>query len=185
MSKFVRIRPLAAVATLMLVLAACGGSEADPEVPADQPDATVPSMDTAPTNEEELEEMVEDMTENLEEMQESQGGGSATLTVGDQTWDFESVLCAFGEDEIGQEGAELVVSSLQDGLQFYVSIDSFGHMVSLDDIADFENPSVSLYTSDDDFIQVDGKNISGEAGFIDSNSDSFDTIDGSFQATCP
>lgn len=185
MSLFARLRPLALVSALMLVLAACGGSEADPEVPADLPAATVPSMDTVPTNQEELEEMVEDMTENLEATQAAQGGGSATLTVGDQTWDFESVLCAFGEDEIGQEGAELVVSSLQDGLQFYVSIDSFGHMVSLDDIADFENPSVSLYTSDDDFIQVDGKDISGEAGFMDSNSDSFDTVDGSFQVTCP
>jgi hypothetical protein len=184
--KSIRLRPLAVIAALMLVLAACGGGEADPEVPADQPDATVPSMDTAPTNEEELEEMVEDMTENLEEMQESQGGGSATLTVGDQTWDFDSVLCAFGEDEIGQEGAELVVSSLQDGLQFYVSIDSFGHNVSLDDISDFENPSVSLSTfGSDNFIQVDGKNISGEVGFMDTNSDSMDTVDGSFEATCP
>lgn len=186
-------RHLAAFAALALVLAACGGSEADPEVATDFPATTVAlpaDADEALEQAEELaenaEQMADDMVENLEEQQAAQGGGSATLTVGDQTWEFDSVLCAFGEDEIGQEGAELVVSSLQDGLQFYVSIDSFGHMVSLDDVSDFENPSVSLSTfGSDDFIVVDGKNVSGEAGFMDSNSDSMDTVDGSFQVTCP
>lgn len=193
MVKFIRVRPLAAVAALILAAAACGGGEADPEVATDFPDTTLAlpadadeAIEQAEDLAEDAEEMAEDMAENLEEQQAAQGGGSATLTVGDQTWDFESVLCAFGEDEIGQEGAELVVSSLQDGLQFYVSIDSFGHMVSLDDISDFENPSVSLSTfGSDNFIQVDGKNISGDAGFMDSNSDSMDTVDGSFEVTCP
>lgn len=186
-------RSLAAFAVLALVLVACGGSEGDPEVAADLPGTTVAlpaDADEALEQAEELaenaEQMAEDMAENLEEQQAARGGGSATLTVGDQIWEFDSVLCAFGEDEIGQEGAELVVSSLQDGLQFYVSIDSFGHMVSLDDISDFENPSVSLSTfGSDDFIVIDGKNVSGEAGFMDSNSDSMDTVDGSFRVTCP
>lgn len=186
-------RSLAAFAVLALVLVACGGSEGDPEVAADLPGTTVAlpaDADEAFEQAEELaenaEQMAEDMAENLEEQQAARGGGSATLAVGDQIWEFDSVLCAFGEDEIGQEGAELVVSSLQDGLQFYVSIDSFGHMVSLDDISDFENPSVSLSTfGSDDFIVIEGKNVSGEAGFMDSNSDSMDTVDGSFRVTCP
>lgn len=105
------------------------------------------------------------------------GGGGATLTVGDESWTFDSVLCAFGEDEIGQEGAELVVSSIQDGLQLYVSIDSFGHSTTLDDVEDFENPSVGLLAGgpvaslgggEEEFIDVDGRDVTAEAQFTDA-----------------
>ena len=54
------------------------------------------------------------------------GGGSKTLTVGDENWTFEPVLCALGPEEIGQEGAEFVLSSIQDGEQMFVSIDVLG-----------------------------------------------------------
>lgn len=132
-----------------------------------------------------LEDAIDGMVEGLEDLQESQGGGSATLRVGDQEWTFSPVLCAFGEEEIGQEGAEFVLSSIQDGMQMYASIDSFGHSVSLDDVSDFENPSVGLSAFGDITIAVDGKNISAEGEFRDSTTDSFDSIPGTFSATCP
>ena len=45
------------------------------------------------------------------------------MTVRDENSTFEPVLCASGPEEIGQEGAESVPSSIQDGEQVYVRID--------------------------------------------------------------
>lgn len=128
-------------------------------------------------------EMAEDMRDDLEEQQSAEGGGSATLTVGDQTWTFDSVLCAIGEEETGQEGAEFVLSSIQDGLQFYVSIDSFGHSVSLHDVDDFVDPSVSMASMPGDFIELDGTSVSGETTMIDDLT--MDMTEATFEGVCP
>jgi hypothetical protein len=145
--------------------------------------------DTTPEDspEDAAADLAEDMADDLAEVQAGQGGGSATLTVGDETWTFDSVLCAFGEEMIGQEGAVFNLSSIQDGLQMYASIDSFGHSVSLDDIEDFQNPSVSLSASSpfDEFIQLDGKNVSAEFGFVDGTTDDLTETPGTFTASCP
>ncbi|MEM7286749.1 MAG: hypothetical protein AAF480_10395 [Actinomycetota bacterium] len=171
-------------AAMVLVAAACGGDDDDGSVSF--------GGDGAPEIEVDAEDFIEDpegaaeeLAEQIEERQEAVGGGSATLTVGDQTWTFSSVLCAFGEDEIGQEGAEFVLSSIQDGMQMYASIDSFGHSVSLDDIEDFENPKVSLSAFSGEFIELDGKNVRAEAEFADGTSDDFAMVAGVFEATCP
>jgi hypothetical protein len=132
-----------------------------------------------------LQESIDELTEDLEDQQQAQGGGSATLTVGDQTWTFAPVLCAFGEEMIGQEGAVFILSSIQDGMQMYASVDSFGESISLNDIEDFESPSVSLDAFGNAVISIDGKNISGEAEFVDETSDDFSTMVGTFSATCP
>lgn len=135
---------------------------------------------------EDFQDMADSMSDSLREQQEAAGGGSASLTVGDQTWEFDSVLCAFGPEEIGQEGAEFVLSSIQDDLQLYLSIDSFGHSVSLNDLADIADPSVALVSvTMEEFIELDGKEASGEADFMDDATDSLDTMAGSFEATCP
>ncbi|MFV2000938.1 MAG: hypothetical protein ACC654_11295 [Acidimicrobiia bacterium] len=169
----------------MLVVVACGGGDsAQPTNPSgsETEAPTVAESDAAPSD---AEEFAEDLVEDLEAQQAASGGGSATLIVGDREWTFTSVLCAFGEDQIGQEGAEFVLSSLQDGMQMYASIDSFGHSLTLDDIEDFENPSISLRAEGDGFIIVDGKTVTVEAEFVDDASDSFDPIPGSFTAACP
>jgi len=171
---------------LGLIAAACSGADGDPAQPAgsdngpetETVNAADPATDAA-------EELAGDLVEDLESQQVASGGGSATLTVGDREWTFSSVLCAFGEDETGQEGAEFVLSSLQDGMQMYASVDSFGHFVSLDDIEDFENPKVSLSSEGDSFIKIDGKTITAEVDFTDNASDSFETSPGTFTATCP
>ena len=132
--------------------------------------------------------------EALEAQQEAQGGGSAVLTIGDTTWTFDSVLCAFGPDEIGQEGAEFVLSALQDDLQLYVSIDEFGHYVSIDDIENFDDPSVSMTADDtaaslngaDEFlVELDGKRATAEGFFIDYSTDGLEGTEGTLEATCP
>jgi len=77
------------------------------------------------------------------------------------------------------------LSSVQNGMQMYASIDSFGRSVSLNDIEDFENPSVSLDAFGCEFITLDGKSITADGEFTDATSESFDTIPGTFTATCP
>ena len=188
-----------------MLVTACGGSDttveqvddpapaAETDAPADDAPADTPatSDDTASPDEaadavsDEVEDFAEDLVDDLEEAQEAAGGGSATLTVGDESWTFSPVLCAFGPEEIGQEGAEFVLSSIQDGMQMYVSIDSFGHSASLNDIEDFQNPRVSVSSFGGDFLTIDGKNFSGSADFFDDTSDSFETIPGSVSGTCP
>ena len=170
---------VALVVSLSVLAAACGGDDDDGGAGA--PDTDVDAEDVV----EDSEGAAEDLTDQLEEVQEQRGGGSATLTVGDQTWNFDLVLCAFGEDEIGQEGAEFVLSSIQDGTQMYVSIDSFGHSVSLNDIEDFQNPSVDLSAFGDGFVELDGKSVRATTEFIDGTSDDFTGIEGTFEATCP
>lgn len=165
----------------------CGGDD-DTELagPADTVDVPAVSGDeTAVDLAEDLTEGVEELTENLEDLQASQGGGSATLTVGDQSWTFAPVLCAFGEEQIGQEGAVFNLSSIQDGMQMYASVDVYGHSVTLDDIRDFENPSVSLSSTGDGFLSIDGKTITGSAEFRDGTTDDFSTVAGEFSASCP
>jgi hypothetical protein len=193
------VRLLAPVGVAALLAASCG-SDADPAAVEDESvdevveeasdaadDAADEAADVAESGDvsEDAVEFAEDQVDALEEMQDAQGGGSATLVVGDDEWTFDSVLCAFGEEEIGQEGAEFVLSGLQDGLQVYVSIDSFGHTVSLDDIEDFENPSVSLSSVGDDFILVDGTSISAAAEFVDYTGDDLSETSGTLEATCP
>jgi len=177
-----------------LIAAACGGDSAIPDS-SPAPDALPSGIDVEDLLEdpegfvdnllEDPEGFADDVTESLEELQSSQGGGSATLVVGDQTWTFGPVLCAFGPDEIGQEGAEFVLSAIQDGLQMYVSVDDFGEFITLDDIEDFENPSVSIGSSGGASIEIDGKSVRAEAEFIDDVADGFETITGTFEATCP
>ncbi len=190
-----KLRAVALVALLTLVVAACGGSSEVTSSPASastndasatNSDDTVSTDDAVEDVVESSEELAEDLVESLEEVQSAVGGGSAMLTVGDESWTFEPVLCAFGPEEIGQEGAEFVLSSIQDGKQMYFSIDSFGHSVSLDDVTDFENPSVSLSSvRGEDFILIDGKNFSGSAEFRDDTTESFETVSGTFSGTCP
>jgi len=187
---------------MALVLAACGGgaddavgdSPATTSAAADPQGSSDPSGSAGDGAADGAQDLGDDLAQSLEDQQAAAGGGGATLTVGDTTWTFGSVLCAFGPDEIGQEGAEFVLSAIQDGLQLYVSIDSFGHSVSLDDISDFENPSVSLAADPftaamtqgpEEFVEVDGKAISATALFLDGTSDALDPVEGTLEATCP
>jgi hypothetical protein len=169
-----------------LLFGACGGDGSD-DVAGTQTTEVV--ADVVPDPEEIVEDpeaAVDELAEDLENLQEEVGGGAATLTVGGQTWIFGSVLCAFGEEQIGQAGAEFNLSAIQDGLQLYASIDSFGHSVSLNDIENFADPSVDLEAlTAEGFIVLDGKSVQAAAPFIDGTSDSFEGVEGTLEATCP
>ena len=185
------------LAAAALALSACGGEAEVPPTPATQAEpTTTPEPVPEPTDEAPATgsddgaiEMEEEMEEIAASMEAQQTGGSASVTIGEQTWDFDGVLCAFGPEEIGQEGAEFVLSAIGDGLQFYISVDAMGQFVSLNDIESFEDPALSWEAdqgaSGEGFIQVDGKDVSGEATFIDYLSESWDEVEGSFEGSCP
>jgi hypothetical protein len=181
-------RWLTVLIVIVSVLAACSddnGTSSDGNATS-TPD-TVSAAPSAPTEDEvadSAQDMADDLADDLEEQQAAQGGGSATLVVGDQQWTFQSVLCAIGEEQTGQAGAEFVLSSIQDGLQMYASIDSFGHSVSLNDIQDFENPSVAISWLGQSGINVAGKEVTAEVEMIDETSDDFETVAGTIMATC-
>lgn len=174
------------------LLAGCGGD--DPGTTAEErvEDAVADAAEDPPATAEEAaedaQELADDLAEDLEAQQEAVGGGSATVTIDGETWEFDSILCAMGEEEIGQEGAELVVSATADGLQFYVSIDSFGRSIDLNDIEDFQNPSVAWSAFDsgtgDVTIEQDGKEVSGSSDAFFSEVTGTQAS-GSFEATCP
>ena len=190
-----RIRTWSLVALLIAApTASCGGdseSEPDADLPtADEADEAVADAASADDVDvadalDDPEQLADDLAAGLEEQQSQQGGGSATLVVGDQTWTFDSVLCAFGEEQIGQAGAEFNLSSIQEGMQMYASVDQFGDSISLNDIEDFENPSVALSSIGDDFINLDGKSVTAAADFVDQTADTATPVPGTFEATCP
>lgn len=199
-----RLLAILSAAAVLSVTACGGGSDPDGDPAADPggtesaaPATTDEAMASAvdavesATSEEDVssaaDDLADDLAEDLEGQQAAHGGGSATLTVGDQTWEFGSVLCAFGEEQIGQEGAEFVLSSLQDGLQLYASVDSFGHLVTLDDIENYDDPSVSLQSrADGDFLEISGTQVTAQFPVAESESfDPADVQDATLEASCP
>lgn len=201
-------RLVCALAASALVVAGCGsdsGSDdsgaADTPIDADDPTAeavepgapaSVPAQDALDRAAENAAEAVDD----LEAVQESVGGGGATFSANGQTWEFPSVLCAFGEDQIGQPGGVFNLSAIADGLQLYASIDDSGasHTLSLNDIEDFENPSVSLSLdpfiasaagAPTEFLMLDDKQVSAEVTMIDGITNQPTAEPARLSATCP
>jgi hypothetical protein len=142
------------------------------------------------------EQAANDIADDLEATQDAVGGGGATFTANGQTWEFPSVLCAFGEDQIGQAGGVFNLSAIDDGVQLYASIDDSGasHSLSLNDIKDFENPSVSLSVdpftagmlgASTEFLVLDGKQVTADVAMLDDTTN--EPIAGTAQlsATCP
>jgi hypothetical protein len=202
-------RHLTALAALGLILGACGSDSGSGSDSGDGDAVAEDSAaDTAP-DVEDLEESVEGLpdaddpeaavdsiVDGLEAVQESAGGGGATFTANGQTWEFPSVLCAFGEDQIGQPGAVFNLSAIADGLQLYASIDESGasHSLSLNDIEDFENPSVSLSVNGlvagavgapAEFILLDDKQVSAEVVMLDDIAGQPIAEPARLSATCP
>lgn len=127
------------------------------------------------------------------------GGGTATLTIGDETWEFTTVRCAIGSDQTQSDEYDFSLSAIENGLQ--LSVDraaeggQYGDGVEIDDIEDFENPSVSRSApafdptggQSEPFVQIDGKNVTAESMFTDGTLDDpfSDPTPGTLEATCP
>lgn len=188
---------MCAVAAGALFMAACGGSS-DGGGSSDSA-ATSDPLDTGVEFSEDIdfgEEPLEEVAEELEAVQDSIGGGGATLTANGQTWQFDSVLCAFGEDQIGVAGSVFNLSAIANGLQLYASIDDSGasHTLSINDIENFENPSVSLSVSpfvvaaagtEPEFLTLDDKTVTAEVVMIDGITGAPTDAPAVLSGTCP
>lgn len=141
-----------------------------------------------------------DLTQETQELIASRiDPGSATLTIGDQTWEFDSFLCAFGHeatqsdvysfssDSRGMhEGAQVQMqANIRDesGQGRYEGAD-LDHEVFIQDISDFENPSISLHMNAPEGIVIDGNAVTAEGTFDDQLTPEAEEIPGTLEATC-
>ena len=163
----IRALTTAAVVGLTFALSGCGGGT--DEAGSSSPDSSA-----------------SDLAGGLEDAQDQAGGGSATLTIGSDTYSFDGALCAF-DSETGNEDFDFSLSAIGDGMQ--LSVDSgptYGDNITLDDIEDFDNPKVGWSSDGDGFLTIDGLDVSGEADFIDTTDETLQTVEnGELVATCP
>ena len=126
--------------------------------------------------------------------------GSATLTIGDQTWEFDNFLCAFGHEATQSSTFSFTTNSSGefDGVRVQMQAtiedqDSAGryegagtvHRIDFDDVSDFENPSLSWAMNTPDAISIDGYEVTANGTFDDQLTDGVqEAIPGTLQATC-
>jgi len=177
------MKRLAIALALALIVAACGGSDPASEPESDEgpaPTAGATQDTQAPADDPEPEE---EPTEEPAEEPATAGDIAITLTIGDETWEFPGSLCAFYNAPAGDAGSEWNVSYTQDGLQVYAADDEFGKLLSVADIENGGNPTVSWEASHDAVdITVDGNDISGTGTFTDNVNGG--TVEGTFEAHC-
>jgi len=161
----------------VLVLAACGGGDANDAAdadPSDAPTTVAPAAQTEPT---EITQAPPD------EAVASDGAGGITLTIGDQTWEFPGAGCAYLNAEPGSDGSEWNVSMVHGDLQVYINDDSFGSFVSITDIVNYGDLEW-VAEGDAVLITVDGNRITAEGTFTDAAVGTPD-LEGTLTATCP
>ncbi len=126
--------------------------------------------------------------------------GSATLTVGDQTYEFDNFVCAFGHDATESSTFSFTTDSRGefDGvrLQMQATIEDpetqgrysgpdVIQRIDVNDISDFENPSIGWYMQSTDGVQIDGYSVTAEGTFDDQTTpQEKEQIPGTLQATC-
>jgi hypothetical protein len=126
--------------------------------------------------------------------------GSATLVIGEERFEFASFDCASGHDNTESTTFSFTTNSFEefDGvrtqMQFTIEDpsgtgqtdgDGVRHRIDLDDIDDFENPSISWYMSEADSVSLDGYELSVSGTFDDQTTDGvIEGIGGSLEAEC-
>lgn len=112
------------------------------------------------------------------------GGGIATLTVdGDEPVTFDSVVCGFGEEGIGVEGATWNMAARSGSLSLYATIEPGLTSIELADLDDPDAPN--LMTTGEATIDLDGATARGTATFIDVNDSNGEERAGTLEVTCP
>jgi len=132
------------------------------------------------------------------------GMGSATLTIGDETWEFDEFGCAFGYDATQSETYSFSSNSFgehSDGsrVQMQANIeDDTGqeryegagviYTVDINDIENFEDPSVAWEargSAETIVVRIDGNRVTAEGVFDDLLTDlEIEEVPGTLVATC-
>jgi hypothetical protein len=165
-------------------------SNAEPETPVDSTvDGTDEPAATAPED-----------TDAADPVAPSSDSGSATLVVGDTTYEFDNFVCAFGYDNTQSETFSFSSNFIGevDGVRVQMQLDvedptggdqltgdAVTQRIYVDDIEDFENPAISL-SSSQLTATFDGDDITAEGTFWDAVNDPGRTTElpGTFTATC-
>lgn len=112
-------------------------------------------------------------------------GGTARITVGDQTWEFDQVACAFGEEETGIEGAVFNMAASKDRISLYAADEPDRSYVELADLDEMDDGGLNWFTTDDPGFAVDGRTMSATFDVVHLNDDgSQDTATAQFEADC-
>lgn len=111
---------------------------------------------------------------------------AATLAIGGQTWTFDRVLCAFGDDT-GQDDISFSLSARQEGRQLDAQIsERFGHTI---DVSPLRGDGSDAWNAGEagagaeNFIQIDADRVTAGATF--TNSATGETAEGTLTADCP
>lgn len=126
--------------------------------------------------------------------------GNATLTIGDSTWEFDSFGCAFGHEatqsdvysfssnSFGEhEGARVQMqANIRDTTgQGRFEGDDLDFEVFINDIDDFENPSIDWDLESADSFTIDGDTVTVQGTFDDGLTETEqEAAPGSLEATC-
>ncbi len=116
------------------------------------------------------------------------GAGDATITIGDETWKFDSVGCGFGEEGTGVSGAVVNVSATKDRISLYVADDGdddrYIELADLDDPDEGMNWSTQSLNGDVPDIVVEGKRVTSETTFYSDTGGESLTRDGTVVVNC-
>lgn len=141
-----------------------------------------------------------DLTEETQALIASRlNPGSATLTIGDMTWEFDNFLCAVGTDSTESAVYTLTTNTIADmdgtRVQIQATIrddseqgrlvgDDLVHEVQVDDISDFENPAVEWRMRGSEGVTIDGYELFAEGAFDDGLTPEDDALSGTLLGTC-
>lgn len=164
---------LGATVALTFGVAACSGDDDDATTPANSGNASTAPADDRSEGGEGGEGDAPDLPAT---------GGSASLTVDGQTWEFTSLQCAFGEEETGIEGAILNMAARNGPLSLYIALEPDGDYI---EIADIETDDLNLMSDGNVDATVDGKNVTATANFLDHVEYTGEALPGTLELTCP
>jgi len=180
------LRRTALMIAVTIVVAACGGGTDTTTGTADDPPS--PTTTTAFV-----------IPEN------TNTPGSATLTVGDQTWEFDNYYCVRGIENTGNSrvsfssgafgefnGVNTQLDATILDMDELSSMEGDGtiHSVTIEDIDNVENPIVSLSAQSGFFgtpayeIAYDGNIVTAETVFDDDMTEEIEAIPGTLTAVC-
>lgn len=171
-------RLLVMVGTLLLVVTACasGGGAATAPVAAEPGTSQVsaPGTEHAPETEPDTD---------------AYDPGSATLTIGEQVWEFDEFLCVFGHEATESDVYSFTTNSSGefDGVRVQMQAtisEKYGHEITFNDISDFENPSIDWHMRDGS-ITAAGDEVSADGPFDDELTEGErEATPGTLEATC-
>lgn len=136
------------------------------------------------------------------------GSGAATLTIGSESWTVHNVFCTFSPEDAGNARISFSVSGATEtagGVRVHLDAtiqdpkeqgryegDGVIHTISIDDIDNFENPTVGwssikgAFGDKGDIIHVDGKSVTVETTFDNSlTHDVIEETPGKLEGICP